>query len=230
MQEMILDRKEGEEIKIPRCERKRCNGIVKPDIVFFGEGLPARFIEHCREAGDADLLLIMGTSLTVHPFASLAQMADRRTCQRVLINLERVGDLGKRSSDTVFLGDCDAVIRELCEELGWSEELDKAWAETKDSVRREGDSDKGTGKDQIVESKEEKKKDLEQEMEKITEALEKKLDLQTEAADAHKDSPSDHEGKQQSSGPNASAIAPAKKETKSEVGTGRLLEEGERKL
>lgn len=29
----------SEEIEIPRCERRRCKGLVKPDIVFFGEGV-----------------------------------------------------------------------------------------------------------------------------------------------------------------------------------------------
>lgn len=29
----------SEEIEIPRCERSRCRGLVKPDIVFFGEGV-----------------------------------------------------------------------------------------------------------------------------------------------------------------------------------------------
>jgi NAD-dependent SIR2 family protein deacetylase len=45
---------------------------VKPDIVFFGESLPARFFELAAEDfPKCDLLIVMGTSLTVHPFASL---------------------------------------------------------------------------------------------------------------------------------------------------------------
>lgn len=49
-----------------------CGGLVKPDIVFFGEPLPARF--HRRRLADmqqADLLMVMGTSLVVQPFASM---------------------------------------------------------------------------------------------------------------------------------------------------------------
>ena len=49
-----------------------CRGLVKPDIVFFGESLPERFWRHIPEDfGAADLLLVMGTSLVVQPFASL---------------------------------------------------------------------------------------------------------------------------------------------------------------
>lgn len=49
---------------VPTCTS--CNGIVKPDIVFFGENLPERFhvLPH-RDFKQCDLLIIMGTSLTV---------------------------------------------------------------------------------------------------------------------------------------------------------------------
>ena len=49
-----------------------CGGLVKPDIVFFGEALPERFWEAAEaDMPAADLLLVMGTSLVVQPFASL---------------------------------------------------------------------------------------------------------------------------------------------------------------
>ncbi|KAF8895637.1 DHS-like NAD/FAD-binding domain-containing protein [Infundibulicybe gibba] len=77
--------------RIPRCEE--CNGLVKPDIVFFGESLPKNFIGSLPDLITADLLIIMGTSLTVHPFATLAGVPSETT-PRVLINLDRVGDIG----------------------------------------------------------------------------------------------------------------------------------------
>ena len=46
-------------------------GLVKPDIVFFGENLPERFFERLKDLQQADLLIILGTSLVVQPFASL---------------------------------------------------------------------------------------------------------------------------------------------------------------
>jgi NAD-dependent histone deacetylase SIR2 len=40
MRDIVLgEREEGAALQIPRCERKGCNGLVKPDIVFFGEGV-----------------------------------------------------------------------------------------------------------------------------------------------------------------------------------------------
>lgn len=71
-------------------------GLVKPDIVFFGENLPSRFFRCIPDLKTADLLIVMGTSLQVQPFASLID-AVPSDCPRVLINLEKVGELA--SSD-----------------------------------------------------------------------------------------------------------------------------------
>ncbi|KAF8965118.1 DHS-like NAD/FAD-binding domain-containing protein [Flammula alnicola] len=117
--------------KIAKCEV--CGGYVKPDIVFFGENLPPNFIHSISNLRKADLLIVMGTSLTVHPFASLAGMVDD-SCPRVLINLDRVGDFGSRADDVILLGKCDDIVKDLCKELGWEEELIRLWNETADSV------------------------------------------------------------------------------------------------
>ena len=54
------------------CKCDKCGALVKPDIVFFGEALPQRFFHLSQEdLPAADLLLVMGTSLVVQPFASL---------------------------------------------------------------------------------------------------------------------------------------------------------------
>ncbi|RDB14568.1 NAD-dependent protein deacetylase hst2-1 [Hypsizygus marmoreus] len=169
----------GKEMKIPRCLRKGCGGLVKPDIVFFGEALPDRFIEHIPTVGDSDLLLIIGTSLTVYPFASLAEMADRRRCQRVLINIDRVGDLGRRPSDTVLLGECDEIVRELCEELGWGEELERVWEETAMEGKEE---ERKPAEEEAEEAR--RAEALEKEVERITEAIEKRLKLEKEEEEA----------------------------------------------
>lgn len=51
-----------------------CHEYVKPDIVFFGEQLPAQFFEAPSIVAKADLAIIIGTSLKVQPFAYLAQI------------------------------------------------------------------------------------------------------------------------------------------------------------
>lgn len=52
--------------------KKGCKGLVKPAIVFFGESLPERFWKCVPgDFEQADLLIVLGTSLVVQPFASL---------------------------------------------------------------------------------------------------------------------------------------------------------------
>ncbi|CAO1616075.1 unnamed protein product [Sympodiomycopsis kandeliae] len=83
-------------------------GLVKPDIVFFGEGLPDRFFTQLSDLSKADLLITLGTSLQVQPFASLIDRVNP-TCPRLLINLERVGDIG--GEDVYSPSDSDGYSR-----------------------------------------------------------------------------------------------------------------------
>ncbi|NP_001277174.1 NAD-dependent protein deacetylase sirtuin-3, mitochondrial [Felis catus] len=108
--------------RIPRCPV--CTGIVKPDIVFFGETLPQRFLLHVVDFPMADVLLILGTSLEVEPFASLSE-AVRSSVPRLLINRDLVGPFAwrPRSRDVVQLGDMVHSVERLVELLGWTEEL-----------------------------------------------------------------------------------------------------------
>ena len=108
---------------VPHCLTPQCNGLVKPDIVFFGEQLPEEFHQSRSLPSSADLCIVMGTSLTVQPFASLPDSCSEGV-PRVLINLERVGGLGSRPDDVLLLGDCDAGVRKLAAALGWEKDLE----------------------------------------------------------------------------------------------------------
>lgn len=56
---------------VPRCET--CGGVVRPDVVLYGEGLDETVFSAAAERLDrADLLVVGGTSLTVNPAAALA--------------------------------------------------------------------------------------------------------------------------------------------------------------
>lgn len=86
---------------VPKCEE--CGGIVKPDVVFFGEGLPERFFDLLDDFDDVDLAIVAGTSLQVAPFNHLPDMVPLNV-PRWLINIERVGSLGTRNLDKLVLG------------------------------------------------------------------------------------------------------------------------------
>jgi NAD-dependent SIR2 family protein deacetylase len=54
-----------EAFEAPRCER--CGGLLKPDVVFFGENVPAERYAHARESlANADAMLVAGSSLMVY--------------------------------------------------------------------------------------------------------------------------------------------------------------------
>lgn len=55
---------------VPRCPA--CSGIIKPDVVLYEEELDQQILmRSVQEISTADLLIIGGTSLTVHPAAEL---------------------------------------------------------------------------------------------------------------------------------------------------------------
>uniref|UniRef100_A0A8C2GC16 NAD-dependent protein deacetylase n=1 Tax=Cyprinus carpio TaxID=7962 RepID=A0A8C2GC16_CYPCA len=145
---------------IPKCDS--CGSLVKPDIVFFGENLPARFFTSMKmDFPRCDLLIIMGTSLQVQPFASLVSRVSN-SCPRLLINMEKTGqsefgmglfsfgggmdfDSDKAYRDVAHLSTCDDGCMALAELLGWKEELEQM-------VKREH---------ALIDSKDAKKKDKE---------------------------------------------------------------------
>lgn len=120
-------RAEIEAQQVPMC--RRCGvspeGVVKPDIVFFGEGLGDRFSKAIeRDRPRADLLLVMGSSLKVGPVNKIMQWLPARVPQ-VLVNRELVGGPNAQF-DVELLGDCDAVVLEICRRLGWQLPVEEA--------------------------------------------------------------------------------------------------------
>jgi NAD-dependent deacetylase len=71
----------------PSCAR--CGGLVRPDVVWFGEVLPEdEWNASVRVAESADVFLSVGTSAVVYPAASLPMMAKRRGAFLVEVNPE----------------------------------------------------------------------------------------------------------------------------------------------
>lgn len=158
--------------QVPHCVRETCDGLVKPDIVFFGEALPEAFFRNRSLPAKADLAIIMGTSLTVQPFASLPSFVSEDT-PRVLINLERVGGLGSRPDDVLLLGDCDQGVRKFADALGWRDELEEMWEATK--------PEKGEKtSEEVPKSRHEK---LDDEIDKLTKDIDASLKLNNETSE-----------------------------------------------
>lgn len=145
MKEAVLDN------QIPKCTN--CSGTIKPDVVLFGESLPKSFWKYLDDFPKCDLLIIMGTSLVVQPFAGLANKVDL-DCPRLLINRDPVGDpnmfgsfltsvLGlnpnfnsrsNKNRDVFYKGDCDEGCLKLARLMGWEDELIRMVEETNKSI------------------------------------------------------------------------------------------------
>lgn len=75
----------------PRC---KCGGILKPDAVFFGEAIPQDAMIHSFcEAGDCDLMLVIGTSAQVEPAASLPLIAKGMIANEMSSIFMALGDI-----------------------------------------------------------------------------------------------------------------------------------------
>jgi NAD-dependent deacetylase len=74
--------RKGEMPKCPNCGR-----VLKPAITFFGESLPIEALrEATSESQKADLMLVLGTSLTVYPAASMPEYTARNGGKIVIVN------------------------------------------------------------------------------------------------------------------------------------------------
>ena len=71
--------------KIPLCPN--CNGVLKPDVILFGEQLPqSAWFEAQNAARKCDLMVVAGSSLEVLPVAGLPMQAVDRGAHLVIIN------------------------------------------------------------------------------------------------------------------------------------------------
>jgi len=74
--------RKGEMPKCPKCGR-----VLKPAITFFGESLPAEALKQATiESQQADLMLVLGTSLTVYPAAAMPEYTLRSGGNIIIVN------------------------------------------------------------------------------------------------------------------------------------------------
>ncbi|RMZ97874.1 NAD-dependent deacetylase sirtuin- mitochondrial, partial [Brachionus plicatilis] len=115
--------------KIPHCKYGSCTGVIKPDVVFFGDKLPDNFYDHHEnDFQTADCIIVMGTSLEVEPFANIIR-GSHFNAPRLLMNRESVGPFKRakkldKRKDLQMLGDLLDIIDQFVEKLGWTKEFE----------------------------------------------------------------------------------------------------------
>ncbi len=92
-----------------------CGGLIKPDVVLFGEDLRPDFAQAWETTADADLLVVLGTSLTVWPVAGLVPRLAARGAKVIIANRDPTPYDDR--ADIVLRGDLIALARRLEEAL-----------------------------------------------------------------------------------------------------------------
>jgi NAD-dependent SIR2 family protein deacetylase len=99
-----LDHADFSSFNVPSCES--CGGILKPDVVFFGENVPREIVATAQDhLSQADAMLVVGSSLMVYSGFRFVQAAARREIPIAAVNLGRT-----RADDLLTL-----KVEERCE-------------------------------------------------------------------------------------------------------------------
>jgi NAD-dependent deacetylase len=98
----------------PRCGT--CDGVLKPAVVLFGESMPDEPTLRAHElAGNSDVFLAVGSSLTVQPAAGLPERAARSGATLAVVNLDPTPLSGRADYD--LRADVTEVLPRLVEKL-----------------------------------------------------------------------------------------------------------------
>ncbi len=98
----------------PRCPR--CQGLLKPDIVFFGEPLPTQALHKAiQEATRADVMLVAGTSLQVSPANQLPIIAKNRGAKIIIVNLQPTPQ--DHTADIVIHAPVEQTLPAICRKI-----------------------------------------------------------------------------------------------------------------
>ena len=98
----------------PRCD---CGGLLRPDVVWFGEMLPEGSLNSSVKAmSNAEMVLVVGTSGLVHPAASLPLVAKQAGASVIEVNMEETPL--SSMADVTLLGPSAVRLPELLQAAG----------------------------------------------------------------------------------------------------------------
>jgi NAD-dependent deacetylase len=109
---------------VPVCSQLRssgatsspCGGLIRPDVVWFGEMLPEEEWDGAVQAAEAaDVFLCIGTSGVVYPAASIPQIAKKEGSFLVEVNPEPTPITA--IADEFLQGPSGVILPSLCEQL-----------------------------------------------------------------------------------------------------------------
>lgn len=107
--------------QVPRCE---CGGVLKPNVILFGEQLPIQTLNQAmKEARRCDLILVAGSSLEVTPAADIPFLAAENNARAIIVNLEPTSF--DSHADVVLHGNVAEILPQLVEAVSALESADR---------------------------------------------------------------------------------------------------------
>jgi len=98
------------EFRVAACER--CSGVLKPDVVFFGENVPKERVTRCAALVDAaEALLVLGSSLQVMSGLRFVRQARKRAIPIAIVN--RGTTRGDELADLKIEAGCAEILQDL---------------------------------------------------------------------------------------------------------------------
>jgi NAD-dependent deacetylase len=96
--------------QVPRCSV--CGGVIKPNVILFGEQLPYEPLQNSKKAArESDLMIVIGSSLEVAPASDIPLIAKRNGAKVAIINKDAT-ELDPML-DLVIQGDCAEILPAL---------------------------------------------------------------------------------------------------------------------
>jgi NAD-dependent deacetylase len=98
----------------PRCD---CGGVIRPDVVFFGEAIPYEALTKSnQDVKSCNVMLVIGTSAEVQPAASLPDIAKSSGSTIIEINIAETGFTGY-TSDYFIKGKAGEVLPKIVDKV-----------------------------------------------------------------------------------------------------------------
>jgi NAD-dependent deacetylase len=99
-------------VGVPKCD---CGGLIRPDVVWFGEYLPEdQFLGGEKAAINSHIFFVVGTSAIVYPAAGLVYTAKQSGATIVEVNIEETPL--SSIADYSFFGKAGEILPEILEE------------------------------------------------------------------------------------------------------------------
>lgn len=97
---------------VPKC---KCGGLIRPDVVWFGEFLPMdQFTGGEKASASCDVFFVIGTSAVVYPAAGLISVAESSGATIVEVNLEETAL--SHLADFSYFGKAGEILPEIFSE------------------------------------------------------------------------------------------------------------------